>query len=78
MSEIVIKEIDRVPMYLKIGNKYHCTWASPGCVWVLKGIGSNGTVLLETPKTKKQLETTASSLRLTHKEALEQAKKRIL
>lgn len=75
--ETTILEIDRIPKQLKIGQKYHCSWASSGCVWVLKGMGSTGIVLLETPKTKKQLEAKASDLRLTNADALAEAKKRI-
>ena len=73
----MILEIDRIPKRLKIGQKYHCSWAQSGCVWVLKGIGSTGIVLLETPKTKRQIEAKAQDLRLINSDALIEAKKRI-
>ena len=60
---------NNIPTKLVIGQKYHLAWANPACVWVLKsGPGSTGKVILETPKTKKQLEAKSSDLRLTNKD----------
>ncbi len=59
--------ISNIPNKFNLGQKYHLSWAQPGCVWILKGIGSTGEVLLETPKTRKQLTAKAADLRLTNK-----------
>lgn len=77
IPEIEILDIDRIPKELKIGTKYHCTWAShPGMVWVLKSIHLNQATL-ETPKSKKIIYTHVDYLRLVNKEARQEAKKRI-
>ena len=72
-----ILEVDRIPQYLTIGNKYNCSWASSkDMVWVLIHTYYN-TATLQTPKTKRIITTNMNSLRLTNKEALENAIKRI-
>jgi len=65
MSNRVIKLIDQdlVPRELKIGEKYTTSWANPGCVWILKGFLLTNQVELETPSTKKIINTTSDSLR---------------
>ena len=73
---IEILEEDKIPQELKIGQKYHCNWAKNGMVWVLRDIvGSKAT--LETPRTKKQIQTSVNSLRLLNKDALRKATLRI-
>jgi hypothetical protein len=75
---IDILDIDKVPTELKVGTKYHCTWAShPGMVWVLKGWSQNNQAILETPKSKKIIHTHVNNLRLINKEARQAAIKRI-
>lgn len=76
--QIEILDIDRVPIELTVGTKYHCTWASkPGMVWVLKGISQNNQAILETPRSKKTITTHVHNLRHINKNALFQAKQRI-
>ena len=76
--EIEILDIDRVPTELKVGTKYHCTWAtSKGMVWVLKGWSMNNQAILETPRTKKVIYTNVNNLRLINKDAKQMAIKRI-
>jgi hypothetical protein len=54
----------------KVGQRYHLSWAKKrGMVWVLKEIDGE-TCLMETLKTKKQLTTHISTLRLTNKSIL--------
>lgn len=78
VEPIEILEIDRVPVELTIGTKYHCTWAfSKGMVWILKGISQNNQAILETPRTKKIIHTHVHNLRHINKNALIQAKVRI-
>jgi len=55
---------DLIPQELKIGQKYHVAWAPRGCVWILKGFVGNNQVEMETPKTKRRMQTASSSLRL--------------
>lgn len=75
---IEILDIDRVPIELTVGTKYHCTWASkPGMVWVLKGISQNNQAILETPRTKKIIYTHVHNLRHINKNALRQASLRL-
>ena len=78
-SRIVeVLDIDKVPAELKVGAKYHCTWASkPGMVWVLRGWSMNNQVILETPRTKKIVHTHVNNLRLINKDARQAAIKRI-
>lgn len=74
---VEILEEDTIPQELKIGQKYHCSWAnSKGMVWVLRDIAGNKATL-ETPRTKKQIQTNVNSLRLLNKDAREKAKLRI-
>lgn len=76
--QIEITDIDRMPIELTVGTKYHCTWAaSKGMVWVLKGISQNNQAILETPRTKKTITTHVHNLRHINKNALQQAKKRL-
>lgn len=76
--QIEILDIDRVPIELTVGTKYHCTWAShTGMVWVLKGISNNNQAVLETPRSKKIIITHVHNLRHINKNALFQAKQRI-
>ena len=75
---IEILDIDRVPIELTVGTKYHCTWAShTGMVWVLKGISNNNQAVLETPRSKKIIHTHVHNLRHINKNALIQAKQRL-
>lgn len=74
---IEVLEEDRIPKELHIGEKYHCSWASSkAMVWVLKDINGSQ-VILETPRTKKQIQTNVSSLRVLNKVAMQNARKRI-
>lgn len=76
--QIEILDIDRVPIELTVGTKYHCTWASSkGMVWVLKGISQNNQAILETPRSKKIIHTHVHNLRHINKNALQQAKQRL-
>jgi hypothetical protein len=76
--QIEILDIDKVPIELTVGTKYHCTWAfSKGMVWVLKGISQNNQAILETPRSKKTITTHVHNLRHINKNALQQAKKRL-
>ena len=75
---IEILDIDKVPIELVVGIKYHVTWASkPGMVWVLKGISQNNQAILETPRSKKIIHTHVNNLRHINKNALQQAKSRL-
>jgi len=62
-------DTDYIPKQLIIGNKYHLSWAaSKAMIWVLKEIiGSK--VILETPKTKRQLVSNHTDLRETNSNA---------
>lgn len=73
MVHVRIEERDRIPLKITIGNTYTLSWAKPGTVWVLKGIGSEGAVEMETPKTKRRLIAKAHELRLTDEDALKRA-----
>jgi ferredoxin-fold anticodon binding domain-containing protein len=74
---VEILEEDTIPQELKIGQKYHCSWAnSKGMVWVLKNINGNQAIL-ETPRTKKEIQTNVNHLRLLNKDALRKATLRI-
>lgn len=75
--KIEILHVDTIPKELKIGQKYHVSWAAKGCVWVLKGFYNNGDVDLETLKTKRTIRTASSSLRLLNEDALKAANERI-
>jgi hypothetical protein len=69
---------DYYPLVIKEGEKYHCSWAPRGCVWVFSGLtGSNGEVELFTPKTRKRLVTNRNTLRNTNANARKQATQRI-
>lgn len=71
-----ILEIDKIPQKYIIGDKYHCNWASSNAmVWKLINI-SNNIATLQTPKTKRIIETHINSLRVTNKIALQNAIKR--
>lgn len=75
--QIEVLEIDRIPAELKIGEKYHCSWASSrGMVWVLKAV-SNYQATLETPRNKRLINTHINHLRVLNKIALKNASKRI-
>lgn len=75
---IEILDIDRVPIELTVGTKYHCSWAfSKGMVWILKGISQNNQAILETPRTKKIIHTHVHNLRHINKNAFQQAKQRL-
>ena len=77
VPHIEVLEIDRIPSELRVGQKYHCTWAShPGMVWVLKSVYLKQATL-ETPRTKKIITTNVDFLRHINKDALQRAKKRI-
>lgn len=76
-SKIQILPEDYIPLEVKDGEKYHCSWASSGCVWVFSGLtGSDGSVELITPRTKKRITTHRNNLRNTNKNARLQAIKR--
>lgn len=78
VPQIEILDIDRVPTELVVGTKYHTTWASSkGMVWFLKGISQNNQAILETPKTKRVIQTHVNHLRHINKNVLKQAKERI-
>ena len=77
VEPIEVLDIDKIPTELVVGTKYHCTWAShPGMVWILKSIHLNQATL-ETPRTKKIIQTHKDYLRHINKNALKQAKERI-
>ena len=76
MEHIEILENDRIPKKLVIGQKYHCTWANTGCVWVLKALNGKEAIL-ETPRTRKETRTHEANLRLLNYDALQVAKKRV-
>jgi hypothetical protein len=70
-----LQESDKVPKELKIGQKYHCTWASSSAmVWILIGISNNNQAILQTPKTKRIVYTHINNLRLINKDAEQAAK----
>jgi len=48
----------------KVGGRYHLSWASHGCIWILREIKGEW-VKLETPKTKKEKWAKRSDLRHT-------------
>lgn len=75
--ETKILEVDTIPKELKIGQKYHVSWAAKGCVWVLKGFVNNNQVELQTPKTKRKIYTNVNTLRLLNADALNAAHERI-
>lgn len=74
---IILEERDFIPLKLYIGKKYTLSWAQPGCVWVLKGIGSTGDIEMETPATKRKITAKAVDVRLLKEDAILKAKKRL-
>ena len=77
MEKIKVEERDFIPLKLEIGKKYTLNWAQPGCVWVLKGIGSTGDVEMETPATKRKIIAKANDIRLLMQDAILKAKNRL-
>ena len=77
MEKIKVEERDFIPLKLEIGKKYTLSWAQPGCVWVLKGIGSTGIVEMETPVTKRKVTAKAHEVRHTEQDAILKAKNRL-
>mgnify|MGYP003610991626 CR=1 FL=1 len=75
--QIKVEERDFIPLKLEIGKKYGLSWAQPGAVWVLKGIGSRGDVEMETPSTKRKLMAKAIDVRHTTQDAILKAKNRL-
>ena len=75
--QIKVEERDFIPLKLEIGKKYTLSWAQPGAVWILKGIGSRGDVEMETPSTKRKLMAKAIDIRLTTQDAILKAKNRL-
>jgi len=76
IPHLPLQEIDFIPRTLKIGNKYHLTWAKGSCVWILEQVVGN-TAYLITPKSKKRLTSDINTLRCTNKEANQNAKLRV-
>jgi len=75
--QIEILDVDKIPKELKIGNKYHCSWASSkGMVWILSKV-IRDKIILKTPRTGKTILTEAKSLRLINKDAKQNAIARI-
>ena len=59
------KHIYEVTNKPEIGNKYHLSWASKGCVWKLVEIcADNIYCYLQTPKSKKIIKAKIVDLRL--------------
>jgi len=59
------------------GEKYHTSWAKRGCVWKFTGFDAGGMCLLETPKSRKLIKTSITSLRHINRNALNNAQKRL-
>ena len=75
--QIKVEELDFIPLKLEIGKKYTLSWAQPGCVWILKGIGPTGDVEMETPATKRKIIAKANDIRLLMQDAILKAKNRL-
>ena len=75
--QIKVEELDFIPLKLEIGKKYTLSWAQPGCVWILKGIGSTGGVEKETPAIKRKIIAKANDFRLLMQDAILKAKNRL-
>jgi hypothetical protein len=66
--KLTMKFPDTIPNKLVIDRKYHAAWASSrGYVWVLMRVYNDGTVLMRTPRTRKELKMQATDLRNINK-----------
>lgn len=54
-----------IPDKLQEGRSYHVSWAHNGCVWRLIKLNDNGTCLLRTKATNKEIAVKQSDLRNT-------------
>ena len=75
--QIKVEELDFIPLKLEIGKKHTLSWVQPGCVWILKGIGSTGEVEMETPAIKRKIIAKANGIRLLMQDAILKAKNRL-
>ncbi len=66
--KVKMKFPETIPKKLVLDRKYHAAWASNrGYVWVLKKVFDDGTVLMRTPRTRKELRMNAVDLRNINK-----------
>lgn len=63
-----MKFAETIPKRLVLDRKYHAAWAfNRAYVWVLKKVFEDGTVLMRTPRTKRDLRMNATDLRNINK-----------
>lgn len=54
-----------IPDKLILGKSYHVSWAHNGCVWRLCKLNEDGTALMQTKVSKKEITVKQSDLRNT-------------
>jgi hypothetical protein len=76
-AESKVIDADRIVHTHVIGESYHVAWANKtGMVWKLKAL-ANGIAFLETPKTKRPMQTKISDLREVNRNVYANCEKRL-